>query len=120
VVETLFDTNQSGGAFITEKTYKAIKYGQPFVVVGAVGSLAALRRAGYRTFDHAIDNRYDLIHDNTQRWLAVRRAIAQIQSQNMHEWFESCCDDIKHNQNHYLHNQPVWLDTLINRLSYRP
>jgi len=120
VIETLFDTNQSGGAFITEKTYKAIKYGQPFVVVGAVGSLNALRRAGYRTFDHAIDNRYDLIHDNTQRWLAVRRAIEKIQSQDMHAWFESCHEDIVHNQNHYLHNRPVWLDALVERLNYRP
>jgi hypothetical protein len=120
VIETLFDTNQSGGAFITEKTYKAIKYGQPFVIVGAVGSLATLRRAGYRTFDHAIDNRYDLIHDNTHRWLAVRRAIAQLQLQNMHQWFESCQADIEHNQNHYLHNRPTGLDRLIDRLSYKP
>lgn len=120
VIETLFDTDQSGGAFITEKTYKAIKYAQPFVIVGAVGSLATLRRAGYRTFDHAIDNSYDLIYDNTQRWLAVKRAIAQIKSQDMHAWFESCCEDILHNQHHYLHNRPVWLDTLVDRLSYRP
>lgn len=120
VVETLFDTDQSGGAFITEKTYKAIKYAQPFVVVGAVGSLAALRRAGYRVFDHAIDNSYDLIHDNTQRWLAARRAIAQIKTQDMHAWFMSCQEDIEHNQHHYLNNRPVWLDPLINRISYRP
>lgn len=120
VIETLFDTDQSGGAFITEKTYKAIKYAQPFVVVGAVGSLATLRRAGYRTFDHAIDNSYDLIHDNTQRWLAIKRAIAQIQKQDMHAWFESCQEDIVHNQHHYLNNRPVWLDTLIDRISYKP
>jgi hypothetical protein len=112
VIETLFDTDQSGGAFITEKTYKAIKYAQPFVIVGAVGSLAALRRAGYRTFDHAIDNSYDLIYDNTQRWLAVKRAIAQIQQQDMHAWFADC--------QHYLNNRPVWLDTLVARLSYKP
>jgi hypothetical protein len=117
VIETMFDTAQSGGAFITEKTYKAIKYGQPFVVVGAVGSLAALRRAGYRTFDHAIDNRYDLIYDNTQRWLAARQAIAQIRNQDMHVWFESCREDILHNQNHYLNNRPVWLDKLVGCLS---
>lgn len=120
VVETLFDTDQSGGAFITEKTYKAIKYGQPFVIVGAVGSLATLRRAGYRTFDHAIDNSYDLIYDNTQRWLAIRKSIEKIQSQDMHTWFTNCREDIIHNQNHYLNNRPVWLSTLVDRLSYRP
>ena len=34
VLETLFDADQSGGAFLTEKTYKSIKFGQPFVIIG--------------------------------------------------------------------------------------
>ena len=112
VIETLFDIEQSGGAFLTEKTYKAIKYGQPFVIVGAVGSLAALRQAGYRTFDHAIDNSYDLIYDNVQRLLAVKNAIAKIKSSDMQKWFESCQEDIAHNQQHYLNSQSVWLKSL--------
>lgn len=116
VIETLFDIEQSGGAFLTEKTYKAIKYGQPFVIVGAVGSLATLRRAGYRTFDHAIDNRYDLIHDNVQRWLAVKNAISQIRSQNMQQWFELCHNDIVHNQQHFLNSRSLWLDQLATHL----
>jgi hypothetical protein len=98
VLETLFDADQSGGAFVTEKTYKCIKFGQPFVIVGTAGSLAALRVAGYRTFDHAIDNSYDTIQDNEQRWLAVKNTIRQIRQQNHYEWYLKCLPDLVHNQ----------------------
>jgi hypothetical protein len=98
VLETLFDADQSGGAFLTEKTYKAIKFGQPFVIIGTAHSLRTLRQQGYKTFDHAIDNSYDEITDNTQRWMAVRNSIRKIRSQDMHEWFLKCLPDIKHNQ----------------------
>ena len=98
IIETFFDADGSGGAFITEKTTKAIKYGQPFVMIGAPGSLRSLREQGYRTFDNVIDNSYDDIVNNTDRWLAIRRVIQDIQRQDMHEWFKKCLPDIHYNQ----------------------
>jgi hypothetical protein len=106
VLETLFDADQSGGAFITEKTYKCIKFGQPFVVVGAVGSLDCLRAAGYRTFDDAIDNSYDLIVNNELRWKAIKQTIANIRKQNLHEWYLKCLPDLLHNQSVYSKTAP--------------
>jgi hypothetical protein len=117
VIETLFDTDQGGGAFLTEKTYKAIKFGQPFVIIGTVHSLRTLRQQGYRTFDHAIDNSYDEIVDNTQRWLAVCRSILEIQSQDMHEWFQRCLPDIKHNQQIFNSVHRIALNNIQQRLS---
>lgn len=116
VIETLFDVDQSQGAFITEKTYKCIKFGQPFIIVGAAGSLRALRDAGYRVFDHAIDNSYDLIEDNTKRWFAVRETIRKIAAGNMHQWYLSCMDDLKHNQKVYQQKIQPSLRRLINKL----
>lgn len=98
VIETLFDVDGSGGAFLTEKTFKCIKYGQPFVIIGPVGSLEVLRQQGYRVFDHAIDNSYDTIENNTQRWFAVKHAIQRIQQQDMYQWYLRCLDDVRHNQ----------------------
>ena len=117
VIETLFDADQSGGAFLTEKTYKAIKFGQPFVIIGTAHSLATLRQQGYRTFDHAIDNSYDEITNNTQRWLAVRNSILKIQSQDMHEWFLKCLPDVKHNQQIFMDAQGSSLNKLQRELS---
>ena len=120
VIETLFDVDQSGGAFLTEKTYKCLKFGQPFIIVGAAGSLQALRDAGYRVFDGLIDNSYDTIVDNTQRWLAVKDAIAKIKNQHMHSWYLKCMPDLIHNQELYIQRTKPTLDRLVNRLSYRP
>lgn len=117
VVETHFDADQSGGSFLTEKTFKPIKHGQPFILVAPAGSLAALKKLGYRTFDHAIDNSYDLVTDNTQRWLKVKQAIEQIKSQDMDSWFAGCLDDICHNQQLFCSSKYSRLNSLHHKLS---
>jgi hypothetical protein len=117
VIETLFDVDQSGGTFLTEKTYKCMKFGQPFVIIGPVGSLAALRQSGYRVFDHAIDNRYDTIIDNTDRWLAARQAIQGIKSQDMHQWYLRCLDDVHHNQWNFASKAHGALNQLVSLLT---
>jgi hypothetical protein len=98
ILETHFDANGSNGAFLTEKTFKAIKHGHPFVIIGTPGSLNTLRLLGYRTFDHAIDNSYDLELDNVQRWIKIVDTITKIKNQDIHKWFLQCVDDITHNQ----------------------
>lgn len=104
VIETHFDADGSGGAFLTEKIFKPIKHGQPFVVAGTPHTLTTLRDLGYRVFDSHIDNSYDLELDNTARWIKLRNTIAELTSKNMHSWFLSCIDDVKHNQD--LYNRP--------------
>jgi hypothetical protein len=117
VIETLFDADQSGGAFLTEKTYKAIKFGQPFVIIGTAHSLRTLRQQGYKTFDHVIDNSYDDITDNTQRWMAVQNSILKIRSQDMHEWFLQCLPDIEHNQRIFSDAHGASLNKIQRKLS---
>jgi len=117
VIETLFDADQSGGAFLTEKTYKAIKFGQPFVIIGTAHSLRTLREQGYKTFDNVIDNSYDEITDNTQRWLAIRNTVLNIQSQDMHLWFLKCLPDIQHNQKIFADAQGASLNKIQRKLS---
>jgi hypothetical protein len=117
-IETLFDVDQSGGAFITEKTYKCMKFGQPFVIAGAVGSLAALRAAGYRTFDSVINHSYDTIVNNTQRWFAVKQTLQQIKQQDLHQWYLKCMPDLIHNQQLFIQRSRPSLARLIERLNY--
>jgi hypothetical protein len=116
VIETHFDADQSGGAFLTEKTFKPIKHAQPFVIVGAAGSLQALRDLGYRTFDHAIDNNYDLETNNTRRWQKILSTLKQIQNQDPQVWFASCANDIQYNQQHFLSSKKDRLNILYDKL----
>lgn len=115
VMETHFDVDQSGGAFLTEKTFKPIKYGQPFVIAGGPGSLQALRDLGYRVFDGIIDNEYDTIVDNTQRYFALRNAIEKIaKNQN---FYDMCLEDTTYNQKIFQQRVNEPLNSFIKDLS---
>jgi len=115
VMETHFDADQSGGTFLTEKTFKPIKHGQMFFVAGPAGSLAALRDLGYKTFDCVFDTTYDTIVDNTQRWLRLRDAIKQAQH-GLADRFFAARSDIEHNQQLFLSSKTQRLNTLIGKI----
>jgi hypothetical protein len=117
VLETHFDVDQSGGAFLTEKTFKPIKYGQPFVIAGGPGSLQALRDMGYRVFDDVIDNQYDTIHDNTQRYFALRNTIKQILKNQ--DFYRMCQNDVAHNQQIFEERQSIPVNNLLKELQCR-
>jgi hypothetical protein len=112
VLETHFDADGSRGAFLTEKTFKCIKHGHPFVLFAPAGSLATLRRMGYRCFDSAIDTSYDRIQDNTERYLAVIRCIHELARADPADLYNSCVADLVHNQQVFLASKWDRLNTL--------
>jgi hypothetical protein len=116
VLETLFDADGSGGAFLTEKTFKCLKHGHPFVLFAPPGSLASLRTMGYRTFDTVIDNSYDRIADNTQRYLAAMRTVRELAQADPNTLYNSCVPDLQHNQQLFLASKQDRLNTLYERL----
>ena len=65
VTETRFYTTQP--VWFSEKTFRAIMFMQPFVILGAAGSIRALRDRGYKTFGQWIDESYDNIDDDVER-----------------------------------------------------
>lgn len=46
--------------FVTEKTFKPIELMHPFVIYGSTGTLNYLHGLGFQTFDHIVDESYDL------------------------------------------------------------
>lgn len=116
ILETHFDADGSQGAFLTEKIFRAIKHGHPFVVIGCPGTLSALQDLGYKTFDHAIDNAYDRELDNTKRYLMARSSIQQLATQHMPTWFELVRSDVEHNQQLFLQTKAHRLNRLFEQL----
>lgn len=112
VMETHFDADSSGGAFLTEKTFKPIKHGQLFFVAGPAGSLQVLRDLGYRTFDSVLDNTYDRVQDNTQRWIRLCDAIEQSQHR-LTDRFAAARADVEHNQQLFAQLKTQRLNSLI-------
>ena len=116
VLETHFDADQSGGAFITEKTFKPIKHGQLFFIAGPAGSLQVLRDLGYRVFDGILDNSYDNKSDHTQRWVALTQSI-YLARLELPELFEQARADIEHNQQLFQASKTDRLNTLIKEIN---
>jgi hypothetical protein len=115
IVETHFDADQSHGVFLTEKTFKPIKHGQMFFIAGCAGSLQTLRDLGYKTFDHVLDNSYDLEINSTARWQKLLAAIQQAKPR-LPMLFEQCWSDIEHNQQLFLRQKTDRLNTLLTQL----
>jgi hypothetical protein len=65
VTETFFRSGDP--TFVTEKTYKAFKYLQPFVMLSTPKFLQKLEANGYQTFNKWIDQSYDNIDDDYTR-----------------------------------------------------
>ena len=116
VFETHWDADQSGGAFLTEKTFKPIKHGQLFFVAGCAGSLELLRSQGYRVFDQVLDNTYDRIKDNTERWVRLCAAVKESQHR-LADRFATVQEDITHNQRLFLELKTARLNILLEQIN---
>lgn len=83
LTETLFDppTNGLFGKFpfdVSEKTYKVIACGRPFVAFATQGWLEHLRSIGFRTYHPFIDESYDTVKNSKERMLAIVNEIKRL------------------------------------------
>lgn len=89
---------------ITEKTFKAIALGMPFVLVAAAGSLEYLKHYGFRSFSAIWDESYDLECDDLKRLDMITDLLADLDQQTPREkaqiW-RHCLDSVMHNWNHF-------------------
>jgi hypothetical protein len=67
--------NQTGGLFITEKTFRPLLVGHPFMVLGQKGILKKLKSWGFITDFAGLDQSYDAVEDNTERFLQFHRSL---------------------------------------------
>lgn len=116
VFETHLDADQSNGTFLTEKTWKCIKYGQPFIIIGTMGSLHELRQSGFRTFDGFFPNGYDNTVNNTERYLRVRSTIEWILNKGISAVWQDCQKDVRFNQTLYQETHGLSLKFLLRHL----
>lgn len=91
---------------ITEKTFKAIALGMPFVLVAPAGSLRYLREYGFKTFDSVWDESYDNEADDILRIEKVCKLLSDIDSASQQDrqqiWQRARAIAID-NWNHFYH-----------------
>ena len=115
------ETNPSGSTFFTEKTAKCLLAKRVFVFFGSHGQLAKLREHGYKTFDPIIDESYDDVEDDVERWhmafnqmlilmekdpVAVYNSLKTVLSHNF---------EMVYNQRHRLIKMQSWINKTINK-----
>jgi hypothetical protein len=89
---------------ITEKTFKPIAMGMPFVLVATAGSLEYLRSYGFKTFGHLWDESYDTVLDDHERIRAVASLLQSLCDLSVTEriaLYHRCRETIEHNWNHF-------------------
>lgn len=72
VMETAFAERKR---HLTEKIFKAIVAGKPFVLAGGQGNLSYLQRYGFTTFAGCWDESYDAVGDAKARCEAIKQAV---------------------------------------------
>jgi hypothetical protein len=110
---------------LTEKTFKPIALGMPFVIVGTQGSLRYLRSYGFRTFGDLWDESYDDEPDDSTRIEKIAQVLKLLDGLEEHrqDIFESAQDIIKHNWNHFYgggFEQILWqeLQDMLNDIEF--
>jgi len=116
VTETIYDYPYT---FRTEKIWKPILMAHPFVVAANPGYYADLRSAGFRTFGHLIDERFDTIDDPGRRAQCLVETIQDIVANGAGEFAAAARDVCKYNQQHLSeHNARERAKLPINLLQY--
>lgn len=63
---------------VNEKIFKPISTMQPFMILGQVGTLSVLKDLGYKTFDKWIDESYDTIMDDDERYNKILAEVTRL------------------------------------------
>jgi hypothetical protein len=90
---------------LTEKTFKPIAMGMPFIIVGTQGSLRYLRSYGFRTFGDLWDESYDDEPDDSKRIEKIAQVLKLLDGLEEHrqDIFDSAQEIVEHNWNHFYH-----------------
>jgi hypothetical protein len=95
VAETIFDYHCS---FRTEKIWKPIAIGHPWIAVTNAGFYRDMHNLGFRTFGHLIDESFDQIDNNQQRIERIAQVVEDLCQQDLASFLTECVSICKYNQ----------------------
>ena len=110
---------------LTEKTFKPIAMGMPFIIVGTQGSLRYLRSYGFKTFGDLWDESYDDEPDDSKRIEKIAQVLKLLDGleEYRQDIFDSAQEIVEHNWNHFYNGgfeQILWqeLQEMLNALKF--
>jgi hypothetical protein len=103
---------------ITEKTYKPIAFMQPFILLGAAGSLQHIKDMGFKTFSEFWDESYDFEKDDKKRFKMITDIIKSIASWPDHikiDFTYAVKNIVDYNVSHLNTMQDIEIDNLVEK-----
>lgn len=95
VAETAY--HPESPVFYTEKTVKPILARRLFIMFTAKNFLAGLKKVGFKTFDNVIDESYDAVDDDQERWAQAFKQIEYLCTQEQSVVLEKIKPIVEHN-----------------------
>jgi hypothetical protein len=84
-------------SFFTEKIAKPIMARRLFVMFSGYKFLQNLRNLGFQTFDNVIDESYDLMYNDNDRWSAAFEQVQRLCKMDQSEVFAKIAPAVEHN-----------------------
>ena len=103
VTETVFEYPHS---FRTEKIWKPIAIGHPWIAVANTGFYRALHQLGFQSFGTLIDESFDLIENNADRLSRISEVVRDLCQQDLASFLKECYNICKYNQQHLAELSP--------------
>jgi hypothetical protein len=95
VTETVFDYPYS---FRTEKIWKPIAMGHPWIAVANCGYYRDMHNQGYRTLGHLLDESFDLIDHSQDRIERIAQVVEDLCRQDLSSFLATAEETCKYNQ----------------------
>ena len=99
VAETVFEYPYS---FRTEKIYKPILAGHPFIVAANCGFYKDLQNLGFMSYNNIIDESFDQVDDNQDRLNRIIHEVSWLCTQNLVKFWQECNETRLYNQQRLL------------------
>jgi hypothetical protein len=93
-------------SFRTEKTWKPVAVGHPWIVAANSGFYKDMHRLGFQSFGHVIDESFDQIENNQDRLERVAEIVEDLCQQDLASFLKECYNVCKYNQQHLAELQP--------------
>jgi hypothetical protein len=87
-------------SFRTEKIWKPIAIGHPFIAVANRGFYRDLHNLGFQTFNGIIDESFDQIENSVDRLDRIVQIVGDLCHQDLASFLDSCYNICKYNQQH--------------------
>lgn len=99
--------------FFSEKTWKPISIGQPFIIIASKGHLQLLKQLGYKTFDRWWSEEYDTVDDINVRLTLVMQELVRLSQLSASDLLTLR----KEMEPNLTHNQKIYNDFRIQHLN---